>query len=327
MIIPTGIGCEIGGYAGDATPAAKLLASVCDNLIINPNVVNASDINEMPDNCLYVEGSTIDRFLEYKLKLKKVNSNRILIAVNKPVRNEIINAVSAARVTIGANIRIIELKTELFMSGFINSKTKKADGIYSGVHELVEQLKEYENQYEALGVISKIDVDKKTALHYLKNGGVNPWGRIEAIVSKVISESLNKPVAHAPLESGILKKFNEIVDPRTAAECVSVCYSHCIFKGLHKAPRIDFDKGLSADDIDFLISPVNCFGRPHEACIENNIPIIYVSENKNVLKDGMPGNSIIAENYIEAAGIMQAFKIGVTLESLRRPVYHTEIIK
>ena len=27
FIIPTGIGCEIGGFAGDALPAAKLLAS------------------------------------------------------------------------------------------------------------------------------------------------------------------------------------------------------------------------------------------------------------------------------------------------------------
>ena len=47
MIIPTGIGCEIGGHAGDATPAAKLLASVCDKLIIHPNVVNASDKEDL----------------------------------------------------------------------------------------------------------------------------------------------------------------------------------------------------------------------------------------------------------------------------------------
>ena len=27
FIVPTGIGCEIGGFAGDAIPAAKLLAA------------------------------------------------------------------------------------------------------------------------------------------------------------------------------------------------------------------------------------------------------------------------------------------------------------
>src|SRR5450759_4624096 len=53
MIVPTGIGAELGGHAGDATPAARLLAGVCDKLITHPNVVNASDINEMPENGLY----------------------------------------------------------------------------------------------------------------------------------------------------------------------------------------------------------------------------------------------------------------------------------
>ena len=71
MIVPTGIGCEIGGHAGDASPAAKLLASVCDNLIIHPNVVNASDINEITENMWYVEGSILDRFLLNQIKLRK----------------------------------------------------------------------------------------------------------------------------------------------------------------------------------------------------------------------------------------------------------------
>ena len=63
FLIPTGIGAEIGGHAGDATPAAQLMAETCDTLILHPNVVNASDINEMPANSLYVEGSVIARLL------------------------------------------------------------------------------------------------------------------------------------------------------------------------------------------------------------------------------------------------------------------------
>lgn len=55
FIVPTGIGCEIGGHAGDATPAARLTAACCDKLIVHPNVVNASDINEMTENMIYVE--------------------------------------------------------------------------------------------------------------------------------------------------------------------------------------------------------------------------------------------------------------------------------
>ena len=62
-IIPTGIGCQIGGHAGDAGSLVRALGEMCDTLVVNPNVVNASDINEMPDNALYVEGSIITRFL------------------------------------------------------------------------------------------------------------------------------------------------------------------------------------------------------------------------------------------------------------------------
>ena len=69
FIIPTGLGCTLGGDAAFNT-GVKLMAECVNNLIINPNSVNASDINEMPSNCLYVEGSTIDRFLQNKLNLE-----------------------------------------------------------------------------------------------------------------------------------------------------------------------------------------------------------------------------------------------------------------
>jgi hypothetical protein len=59
LLVPTGIGAAIGGHAGDAGPASRLLATVCDNLITHPNVVNASDINEMTENTLYVEAGCL----------------------------------------------------------------------------------------------------------------------------------------------------------------------------------------------------------------------------------------------------------------------------
>ena len=84
-------------------------------MVIHPNVVNASDINEMTDNMLYVEGSILDRFLEGQIGLEKVYRNRILLAVNSPVTADTINAVSAARTTIGADIEIIELEQPIRM--------------------------------------------------------------------------------------------------------------------------------------------------------------------------------------------------------------------
>jgi len=56
------------------------LASACDTLVTHPNVVNASDINELPENALYVEGSVICRFLMGTVGLQKVRANRVLLA-------------------------------------------------------------------------------------------------------------------------------------------------------------------------------------------------------------------------------------------------------
>ena len=103
-----------------------------------------------------------------------------------------------------------------------------------------------------------------------------------------------------------------------AAEMVSVAYLHCILKGLHKAPRIDYNNGLSVDDIDFLITPINCVGEPHYACLAAGIPVIAVRENKNVLNDEMPPEFIITDNYIEAAGILIAYKAGINCKRAMR---------
>lgn len=182
FIIPTGIGCEIGGHAGDANPAVKLIASVCDKLIVNPNAVNASDINEMPENCLYVEGSTIDRFLKREIYLKEVRANKILIVTNAPLKTEIVNSVNAARATIGINASIMVLNTPLKMIA-----NKKEDGSVGGVvvgHEkLCEQVKKYD--FDALAVTTQIDCERDVAIDYYENGGLNPWGRSGSIGKQV----------------------------------------------------------------------------------------------------------------------------------------------
>lgn len=322
FIIPTGIGCEIGGHAGDANPAVKLFASLCDKLITHPNAVNASDINEMPENSLYVEGSILDRFLLDHIRLKEVFYNKILLVVNKPVRKETINAVNAARVTIGADIDILELDVPLEMEGKIVNN--RATGEVSGWESLINQVDKY--AFDALAIASPIEVDRETRFSYFENGGINPWGGIEAIASKLIANALDKPVAHAPLyitgedlECDNLHE-NIVCDPRIAPEMVSVCYLHCVFKGLHKAPRINYGStGLSVSGIDFMVSPM-CWGEPHIACLKAEIPIIFVRENKTCLENvHLPDNAIVVENCWEAAGIISCYKAGVTPPSVRRP--------
>ena len=336
MIVPTGIGCEIGGHAGDASPAAKLLASVSDKLIIHPNVVNASDINEMTENMLYVEGSILDRFLEGSINLKEVHKNKILLLVNPPLTTEVVNSVNAARVTVGADISVLELNTPLEM--IAEMKDGKASGTVKGWKELVGQVQKgaYYLSHDAIAITSAITAKKEIAEIYLRNiGGVNPWGGVEARVSKLIAEQLNMPVAHSPIddrESEVYKMMariaaNDPVDPRMSAELVSVSYLHCILKGLHKAPLILRDRigGLTVKDIDFLVSPFGCWGPPHIACYRAGIPIIVVKENKTCLNEYMNPSCIFVENYLEAVGYIQTYKAGVSPESVRRPIKGAKI--
>jgi hypothetical protein len=323
MIIPTGIGCEIGGHAGDATPAARLLASVCDTLILHPNVVNASDINEMPENSLYVEGSILDRFLGGEIELERVRQNKILVAVNKTVRPETINAVSAARATLGIDAQILELDTPLRMIGTMCGQ--RASGTVEGWRELIEQVSKYD--FDALAIASLIEVSRETALYYFENGGVNPWGGVEAIASRLIASEINKPVAHAPIESLETKPedYKFICDPRMAAELVSTCFLHCVLKGLHKAPRIG--KGLSVKDIDVMVSPHGCWAAPLFSCMLAGIPIIEVEENKTIYsaEGGMCG-IIAAKNYLEAAGLIACMGAGIKPGSVKRPLEFTKIV-
>ena len=329
LIIPTGIGCEIGGHAGDANPVAKLIGSVCDTLILHPNVVNASDINEMPENALYVEGSMLDRFLRGEISLKRVKYNKILLVVNSPIRNQIINAASAAKATIGADIQICVLDEPLRMIATMDGE--KASGEVYGWQKLVKQVNEYD--FDALAISTVIDCSAEIVLEYFRNGGVNPWGAVEAIASHFISDAINKPVAHAPLDSldnsEELRVFDDVVDARLAAEIVSVCYAHCIFKGLHKAPQIaDENEWNSIDvgDVDVMISPYGCVGEPHWACMEAKIPIIVVKENKTVLNDPIPDDFIVVDDYWAAAGWISCMRAGIAPESVRRPLKPVEIL-
>jgi hypothetical protein len=325
MIIPTGIGCEIGGHAGDAAPAARLLGACCDKLILHPNVVNASDINEMPENSLYVEGSILDRFLEGDVQLEEVRSNRILLVTNKPIHPETVNAASAARATMGIDVRVLGLDRPLEMTARFDENGRATGDVY-GWEELCKQVYEYD--FDALAISSPISCAEDVQLKYFRHGGVNPWGGVEAMTSELIASRLSMPVAHAPTWNNVvskeLKEFNEVVDPRFAAEVVSFAFLHCVLKGLHKSPRLG--TGLSNKNIDYLVTPMGCVGRPHQACMEAGIPIIAVRENTSLLNDKMPDDWIYLDTYLEVAGFLMAQKTGVSIESVRRPLSETVIM-
>jgi len=319
MIVPTGVGAQIGGHAGDAAPAAKLIASCCDKLIVHPNVVNGSDLNEMTENMLYVEGSILDRFLQGRIQLKERKMNTILVVVNPPLSKITINAVNAARVTVGIDASILELRTPLRMIAKMDGL--KAGGEVIGWRELVEDVSRFD--FDALAIHTSIEVSAKVQRYYFENGGVNPWGGVEAKASKLIARELKKPVAHAPVgdddEQDILDLYKtKVVDPRMAPEIVSNAFFHCVLKGLHRAPILG--KGISCEEVDFMVSPWGVRGTPHVACEYAEIPIIYVEENKTVFNEEHMSVGIAVKNYLEAAGVVSAMNAGVSLQSVRRPI-------
>ncbi|MBM4027588.1 MAG: DUF3326 domain-containing protein [Planctomycetes bacterium] len=319
MIVPTGIGCEIGGHCGDANAAARLLARCCETLILHPNVVNASDINEMPENCLYVEGSILDRFLQGKLLLRRVLSNKVLVAVNK-ADYQSINAVSAARAMLGLDAQIVELRVPLVL--IAQMKDGVATGEVRGWQELVEQVREHE--FDALALATPITIDAETLKDYFRHGGVNPVGGVEAVASRLIAAALDKPVAHGPVDYA-LKGFTEVVDPRMAVETITENFIHCLLKGLHKAPRISHDKGIGVQDVDCLVSPYGCFGVPHQACLDARVPVIVVRENRSCLNHPERPEFLYVENYLEAAGLLMALQAGVHPSAVRRPLKPTQV--
>ena len=346
MIVPTGIGCEIGGHAGDAAPAARLLAGACDTLITHPNVTNASDLNEMPENGLYVEGSVISQLLMGTVGLQKVNSNRVMLVIDKHKEKQIaeatVNSASAARASLGMDCPlVVELDPPVVMRARF-STSGSAVGRVEGLEWLCEVLKKHGQEYDAVALASVIDVPKEFHTEYFDRHGemVNPWGGVEAMLTHAITMLFGVPTAHAPMfESMKIANLDVgVVDPRMSAEAISTCFLHCVLKGLHRSPRIITDKMvfthpgvLTAADVSCVVMPDKCVGLPTLAALEQGIPVIAVKENDNHMKNDLEdlpfakGKLFVVENYLEAVGIMACLREGVTPASVRRPLEYTKV--
>ena len=346
FLVPTGIGAEIGGHAGDATPAAQLLAAGCDHLITHPNVVNASDINEMPANASYVEGSVICRLLMGTVGLKPVRANRVLVVIDTQpddmIENLALNTVEATRATYGLNCAgIYRLDPPLELTA-IYAESGRAVGVGRGIDRLFNLLAEIRDDFDAVAISSLIDVPEGYHERYFTSDGgmVNPWGGVEAMLTHAVSHFLDIPSAHAPMMESreILFEDPGRVDPRMAAEAISSSFFQCVLKGLKQSPAIltepaqmRSDGVLTAADVSCLVLPDGCIGLPTLAALEQGIPVIAVREGKGLMANDLAalpwrrGQLTIVENYWEASGVLAAFRAGITPQSVRRPFTKLEV--
>ncbi len=340
LVVPTGIGASVGGHAGDATPVARALAGLCDCLITHPNVVNASDINEMTPNTLYVEGSVLDRLLLGTAGLRRVRANRILVVVGAHeeefVTNGTINAVNAARSTLGADCRIVVME-EPFRMAAERSGSGRAVGSIENLDALCAVLDQAGDGYDAVAIASAVDLPMEDFRAYFDAAGdlSNPWGGVEAMLTHAVSLLYGKPSAHAPmLESREALEYDVgVVDPRMGAEAVSMAFLNSVLKGLHTSPAIVTEESemrlphaLAAEDVSCLVIPAGCLGLATIGALRQGIPVIAVRENESLMRNDLTclpwrdGQYREAENYWEAAGILAAMKAGVDPATMRRPM-------
>ena len=341
LVVPTGIGAEIGGHAGDATAVATLLASICDTLITHPNVLNGSDLIEIPSNTLYVEGSAVSRLLMGSIGLQPVRANRVLVVIDSHPDeffvDAAINAVNAARSSYGLICPVIvRLDPPLDMrSRYMDSG--RVAGSVEGIGRLTATLDENWGAYDAVAISSVISVPLSYHTDYFESAGnmLNPWGGVEAMLTHTISALYDVPSAHAPMleNQEIANMETGIVDPRMAAEAISLTFMQSVLKGLQKSPKIVAGADamrqhgvLTASDVSCLVIPDGCLGLPTLAALEQGISVIAVRENRTVMKNDLsclpwsPGQFHLVENYWEAAGVMSALKAGIDPKAVRRPL-------
>lgn len=338
QIVPTGVRCEIGGFAGDACPATNLLASAADVLITHPNAVNASDINEMAGNVLYVEGKSLDDFLLGHLALAPSRSNRIGTFVDptgEAYLDDVVHTLNAARAAAGIDCSLYAMGSHEIGVRTVWSESGCAVGTVLNplvILESVERL--LAEGVNAIGGVSVIHgVTAAEFAQHLAGKIPNPSGGVEAIITHLISKIFRVPTAHAPLPYYKDVKQRGTHNPRASAEFISTPHYLCVLKGLARAPRLvcidrlDQVPGhlVSLNAVGAVVVPASCLGGiPALAAEFNDIPLIAVEENHTLLEvtnEKMRMRNVIpVRSYLEAAGVILALRQGISLESLRRPI-------
>jgi hypothetical protein len=334
-LVPTGIGCSIGGFAGDAAPITRLLSSTADFLITNPNSVNASHYISLSRNTVYTEGAVIDGFLEGRFPLWIPERNRIGVIIeptSKANEELLVNVVNAVRAVHGIDIVAIEVADRPFgvriernESGAYVGNITNPTSILDAAQVLIRK------GATAIAVTSHLeDLPELDYREHFMGNSPNPVGGVEAIISHLIVRALNVPAAHGPLSNYYGQDSNRLIaDARGAAEVASQTGLGCVLIGLNQAPQILKPKTcrgyITLENVRAVIAPKSAFGGAGMmAAARSGLRCIAVEDNETILnmhpeKLGISGY-VLAKSYLEAVGIIAADREGLSIESLQRPL-------
>ena len=202
-------------------------------------------------------------------------SNKLLVIVqaheDSIFTDGAINAVNAARAYFGLHVtEVVEVGPDFRMKSEY-SRSGSARGTVQGIERIWKILDERLGEFDAVALSSVIDVPYE--LHgdyYQQQGGlINPWGGVEAMLTHAISLKYGVPAAHSPMfESRKVAEIDVgVVDPRMAAEVISVTFLQSVLRGLQRSPRITSPesmtvRGMGAENISCLVIPDGCLGLP-----------------------------------------------------------------
>lgn len=328
LIIPTGIGASIGGFAGDASPAVRLLSSICP-VIANPNAVNGAVFSGIKQNILYTEGYSLNNFFKGEIALRESKYNKIGVvfdsAIPQGVLSVHINTLNAIKSVYGIDIIGYELTKESVGVEFYISESGISNGNLTNPKTLIKSTENLiKRGAEAIAVVCYFPPSDIEDCNYSENGDVDPVGGVEAIISHLISREFNIPVAHAPAFSHI-EITTKIVDRRASAEYITPTFLPCIILGLYNAPKIiDINKKTYFDycinDLNCLIMPYNSLGCvPVFECLKRNIPVLAVKNNitkLDVTAQNLNIKVTEVNSYLEAAGYVLALKEGISIDAV-----------
>ncbi len=347
LIIPTGIGCSVGGFAGDAIPAARALAAASGCLITHPNVMNGASLFWNDSRIHYVEGYGLDRFAIGEVLLRPVRQQKIGLLLDAGIESELrerhLHVAQACKATLGLNIGPIEM-TEIPIE--INLNLGSSGSSWGSLLTPEVLLKAGENLKSAgataIAIVTRFPDDSAELQAYRQGEGVDALAGAEAVISHLLVRNLCIPCAHAPAVSGL--PLEPFLDSRAAAEELGHTFLPCVFVGLSRAPDLllvkkeysleDFSgqRLLHIDQVGAVVVPQGALGgEAILSCIERGKPVILV-ENPSVLNVTSTAlginqslldnnaNVINACNYVEAAGLITLLREGISLDSLYRPI-------
>jgi len=207
LVVPTGVGAKIGGFAGDALPTARAMASAVDTLITHPNVVNGAMLYWPMPNMLYTEGFALDLFAQGHIGLLPVTTggHRIGLLLDCALGEDLVarhlQAADAVRATLGINVAsylVTEQPVGVCLSttpsGASTGDVSNPQTLLAAARRLVEQ-----GGCTALAVVCRFPEDETEEAAartraYTQGQGVDPVGGAEAIISRLIGMELGVPV-------------------------------------------------------------------------------------------------------------------------------------